>query len=559
MPANINIDPSISLGIKSQDSMTSLSNLLNAANAARQFQQAQQINPLQVQQQTQLTEQGKYATEKAAQENQERINTQTFLSDPNNWQTDGRIDINKINEKLPKIAPLTGDATISRLTALGDAQTKGIKANQNLTTEQRALIAGPLDILGRLGVEDKSKYIEELDRLKQKNPKNKDLHDLIDSQKVMIEQIPKGTSLASLAIRGSQELLSPAEKESLAPKAGTADTGAGIIQTTTTPSIGGVPPKIEAGVELLKKQLPPGSRIVMSGNVDQNNLPTAFVYSADGTSVQELSLPIVAAPVQQQNAPQPVQQQNVQQVNPNEPVVNQPNQMVEPANRPPVRLRPGETQETLKAAQQIRSTASNAATTYQNQQFNNNEIIKLADKTATGKGAEILANLTGGYAGLPFTSDNADNLNKLGHYMALQTAELAKSAGVNNTNAGQALAGEISSTTQWTPEAIKSTARVNRALSTATNLFNQGVENAFNKNKDPFSARDFQNKWSQVANVNAIRFADAKNNKDIEGMKEVLKSVNALDKKGNLDVNSQGYKNLIGQIKFMQNLVNKGE
>jgi hypothetical protein len=91
------------------------------------------------------------------------------------------------------------------------------------------------------------------------------------------------------------------------------------------------------------------------------------------------------------------------------------------------------------------------------------------------------------------------------------------------------------------------------------NLFNQGVENAFNKNKDPFSARDFQNKWSQVANVNAIRFADAKNNKDIEGMKEVLKSVNALDKKGNLDVNSQGYKNLIGQIKFMQNLVNKGE
>jgi hypothetical protein len=563
MPANINIDPNIALGIKQQDSMTSLSNMLNAANAARQFQQAQQLNPLQLQQQKQLTEQGAYATDRARQENKERINTQIFLSDPKNWQTDGRIDINLINETLPKIAPLTGDATISRLTALGDAQTKGIKAKLNLDTEQRAIIAGPLDILGRLGIEDKEKYINELDFLKKKNPKNKDLHDLIDSQKVILENVPKGTSLASMAIRGSQELLSPTEKETVfRPTAGTADTGAGIVQTVTTPSIGNVPPKITVGMELLKKQLPPGSRIEMSGNVDQNNLPTAYVYSADGTSVQELSLPIVAPqPVQQQNAPQPVQQQNVQPVNPNAPAVNQaaPNQMVEPVNRPPVRLRPGETQETLKSAQQIRSNASNAASTYQNQQFNNNEIIKLADKTATGKGAEILANLTGGYAGLPFTSDNADNLNKLGHYMALQTAELAKSAGVNNTNAGQALAGEISSTTQWTPEAIKSTARVNRALSTATNLFNQGVENAFNKTKDPFSARDFQNKWSKVANVNAIRFADAKNNKDIEGMREVLSSVNALDKKGNIDVNSQGYKNLIGQIKFMQNLVNKGE
>jgi len=566
MPANINIDPNISLQLKQQDSMTGLSNLLNMANVAQQYKQTQQLNPLELKRYEQIVEQGGYTTQKAAQENQERIATQEFLSNPKNWQTDGRIDINLINSALPKIAPLTADATITRLTTLGDAQTKGIKAKLNLDTEQRAIIAGPLDILGRLGVEKKEKYIEELDRLKKKNPNNKDLHDLIESQKTIINNVPEGTSLSSLAIRGSQELLSPESKESFTPKAGTADTGAGIVQTITQPSIGGLPPKIEAGVELLRKQLGPGQRIVMSGNVDQNNLPTAFVYSADGTSVQEVSLPVVAAPANQQpNAPQPVQQQNapqpVQQVTSNAPVVNQaqPNQMVEPANRPPVRLRPGETQETLKSAQQIRTNASNAALTYQNQQFNNNEIIKLADKTATGKGAEMLANLTGGYAGLPFTSDNADNLNKLGHYMALQTAELAKSSGVNNTNAGQALAGEISSTTQWTPEAIKSTARVNRALSTATNLFNQGIENAFNKTKDPFSARDFQNKWSQVANVNAIRFADAKNNKDIEGMKEVLKSVNALDKKGSIDVNSQGYKNLLAQIKFMQNLVNKGE
>jgi len=66
MPANINIDPSISLGVKSQDSMTSLGNLLNMANAAQQFQQAREMNPLQVQREKELVEQAKTQTKKTA-------------------------------------------------------------------------------------------------------------------------------------------------------------------------------------------------------------------------------------------------------------------------------------------------------------------------------------------------------------------------------------------------------------------------------------------------------------------------------------------------------------
>ncbi len=309
-------------------------------------------------------------------------------------------------------------------------------------------------------------------------------------------------------------------------------------------------------MELLKKQLGPGQRIEMSGSVDQNNLPTAYVYSADGTSVQEVSLPVVAAPAnQQQNAPQPVQQQNVQQVNPNAPAVNQPNQMVEPANRPPVRLPPGETAETKTAAQQIIANASEAAKTVQLQQFNNNQIIKLADKVATGAGAEVLANLSGGYAGLPFTSDNADNLNKLGHYMALQTAALTKSAGVANTNAGQELSGEMSGKLSWTPEAIKSTARVNRALSSGADMFNRGIQNSYAKTKSPFSARDFQNKWSQVADVDAIRLIDAAKNKesDPDGFNEFLTSVGAV-KNGKPDPSSPVIQKLRDKANFLINL-----
>lgn len=552
MPAEINIRPEIALGIKQTDAMNNLGSLLNTANALQQFKQTQQINPLELQRQKQIVEQGGYTTQKAAQENEERIATQQFLSNPENWQTDGRIDINKINSALPKIAPLTGDTTISRLTTLGEAQTKGIKAKQNLDTEQRAIIAGPMDLLGRLGVEDKEKYINELDLLKKKNPKNKDLHDLIDAQKTIIDHIPKGTSLASLAIRSSQELLSPESKETtFRPTAGTADTGASIVQTTTTPSIGGLPPKIQVGMELLKKQLPPGSRIVMSGNVDQDNLPTAYIYSADGTSVEERSLPIAGRILEQsQNAPQA----NVQQAAPNAPAVNQA-APVEPVNRQPVRLPPGETVETKAAAQQIIDNARKAASTYQNQQFNNNEIIKLADKTSTGAGAEALAKVMGGYAGLPYTSNNAENLNKLGHYMALQTAELAKSSGVNNTNAGQELAGQLAGTTDWTPESIKSTARINRALSSGTDLFNRGIQNTVKQTKSPFSAREFQNKWSQVADVNAIRLIDAAKNKenDPEGFNEFLVSVGAV-KNGKPDPSSPIVLKLRDKANFLINL-----
>jgi len=50
MPANINIDPNIALGVKQTDALTNLSNLLNMGNAAQQFQQAREMNPLQLQQ-----------------------------------------------------------------------------------------------------------------------------------------------------------------------------------------------------------------------------------------------------------------------------------------------------------------------------------------------------------------------------------------------------------------------------------------------------------------------------------------------------------------------------
>ena len=46
--------------------------------------------------------------QKSRQLNQDRQALQEFTSNPDNWQTDGKIDMDKINKAVPQIAPLAG-------------------------------------------------------------------------------------------------------------------------------------------------------------------------------------------------------------------------------------------------------------------------------------------------------------------------------------------------------------------------------------------------------------------------------------------------------------------
>jgi hypothetical protein len=341
--------------------------------------------------------------------------------------------------------------------------------------------------------------------------------------------LPENADLPSLAISAANSLMSvSAQQERFAPQTGTANTGAATFVTTTKPSMAGEAPTVSVSKEpLVTAQLPPGSREVPTGGYDMNNNPVVNVYGPDGRYLGQRAA----------SGTPPVTTESQR------PVVT--SQM--PAAEPVARLPAGETTETRQAADQIRLRASDAAAQVPMQTFNNNQIIKLADDVITGKGANFVGALSGGYAGLPFTSDNATNLNQLGHYMALQTASLAASSGLGGTDAARGIAGEISGTTDWTAPAIKQTARVNRALSTATELFNQGVQKSFEKNKDPFSAREFQNKWSQTVDINAVRLYDAMKNNDSEAIREVVNQVGGKD--------SAGYKRLVDNIKQIKKLL----
>ncbi len=545
--ADFSVKP-VATDIKPTPTM-SLSDVMNLARGTQAYQQAEQMNPLLLQQQKQTVGLGEVNLTLARQQEAERARIQEFLSNPENYQTDRRVDINKLNQNITKIAPLTGADWMQKFTTLNTAQTEATKAAQDLTQSERGIIASAIGVMGRLGVNDKRAYVSQLDEIKKLYPDNPGMERTINAYKTTLNALPENSNFAQLAIAGANSLLSPQTQQQLfAPQAATINTGAATFQTVTQPSIAGETPRMAVGqTPLVTAQLPPGSREEFIG-YDLNNNPIINIKDANGKVVGQRVASETPSPTQLpgETLPTPTGMGAM----PNVQAPGQPPRApsMPGAVNPVTRMRPGETPQTLEAANKIRMSAADAAAQVPMQTFNSNQIIKLADDVLTGKGAKVFASLTGGYAAIPWTSNNATNFNQLGHYMAMQTASLSQSSGLGGTDAARSIAGEISGKTDWTADAIKQTARVNRALSTATELFNRGVQNAFSSSRgDALSARDFQNTWSRSVDLNAIRLYDAIKNNDKQAIQEVVKQVGGPQ--------SAGYNNLKAKIAEMQRLI----
>jgi hypothetical protein len=289
--------PPIGLNIKPPQ-QTSLSDMLGIARGAQAYQQAEQINPLALQQQQQAARTGQIQLGVVEQGDIERRNLQTFFADPNNFQTDGRIDIDKINAAVPKIAPLTGPDYVQKITTLGTAQTEGLKAKQNLTQDQRALIGSTLGVAGRFGVDDPQIAIRELRMLADQNPNNADLKNLVEKSYVPIfSQMQKGPSVTDALIKASQAILTPSQQQTaLTP---TIATTAGGQTVTTTPGVGITPPTSTIGMAGgLQANVP-------TGGPSAGGLPTAGAEVAPGMRlpfpVRRADQPYIAEPTEQKD------------------------------------------------------------------------------------------------------------------------------------------------------------------------------------------------------------------------------------------------------------------
>lgn len=250
---------------------TSLGEMINMASGIQNYQQQQQMNPL-------ALEKAQVENQVLRQKNDERLKLQEFTSNPDNWQTNGRIDMDKINSVIPRIAPLTGSAVINELSGLHKSQTEANSAKQALTQTQREIISSRTGLLGRLGVQDPKIVLGELNRLKEENPDNPELNRLIDAYSGPLSKAQPGKHVAEDMIRLSQSLLSSAQQESLSPKAGTLDTGGEIQPTVTQPFIGGQQPSMRMSGTAIPKTLGPGVEVVATEQNNPYNLPIGTKY-----------------------------------------------------------------------------------------------------------------------------------------------------------------------------------------------------------------------------------------------------------------------------------------
>ena len=334
----------------------------------------------------------------------------------------------------------------------------------------------------------------------------------------------------------------------LKPSGYAINTGAGGYVANTNPFAGQVG-QVIPGTQYNSQLGPTTEAVAQPG--DNSGLPPGTKYYI-GAGNQPV--PIIPGTQQAPMAPQA----------PQAPGGVTPTQMNAPANaqqqgRVVSSLGPSTTTN-LEAGTVIVNQARNAASLVPTGQFNANQIIKLADKTNVGQGSQIISSLQGQNAFVPSGSwtGSADNYNQLGHYLAQQTALLAKNPAVggvlSNTVAGQQLAGQLAGTEQWTEGAIKNTSRVNRALLDATGMYAKGLKKSQDiSNGNPLKAIEYQDKWNNTLDIDAVRLIDAFKNRedDPEGFKQIVKDFGGTD--------SLKFKRAMKQKNDIQDLVSKGQ
>ena len=246
---------------------TSLGEMVNLAGGIQNFQQAQQLNPL-------ALEKAQIENQVLRQKNDERLRLQEFTSNPDNWQTNGRIDMDKLNSVIPRIAPLTGSDVISSFSGLHKSQTDATKAKNAMTQDMRQIVGGRLGILGRMGIDDPKTIIGELDRLKSENPDSREVHDLIEAYKFPLSRASRGPNVVKDLIAQEQSLLSPAQKETaLTPSISTTAQGQTIL---TQPSVAGSAPTATIGVAGGLQNTPGQPGVVGGQRPTVGNLPLPY-------------------------------------------------------------------------------------------------------------------------------------------------------------------------------------------------------------------------------------------------------------------------------------------
>lgn len=295
-----------------QPQQTSLGDMVNMASGIQNYQQTQQLNPL-------ALEKAQIENQVLKQKNDERLRVQEFIQNPENWQTNGIMDIKKIN-KVAEIAPLTGPGIIKEFTGLHTDQSNATKARQDLTEQQRTKVGNIKSALGFAGVNDPQQVIKAYEGFINRSPDDPEIHKLLNAEIKILQQAKAGPHInQDLLTEAGMGLSQETQRTTFAQKPGLASVGGGTAETVTTPAgIGGQAPSTKFTGAVEPNILGPnivelnGIKYVAMPAKVPGGQPTLTPLGAEGVTppnAAQGNAPQINAP--QVNAPQVAQRKSV--------------------------------------------------------------------------------------------------------------------------------------------------------------------------------------------------------------------------------------------------------
>lgn len=454
-------DQNIALGVQVPDTMKNISGMLNFANQAQQYQQ------------------GNVALQKEQIVLGERKAIQSLFQNPQAFTApDGTTDYQKLINEGMKVAPTTFPTMVPQIIQAHKSSVEAQSSLDKLTESQRNQVG---QFVMSLGSDTPDVARKKLDGLLQTNPQLKPAIDF--AWKYSLEPAAANPQMWGQAVlKVGQAAMAPtAQATAMTPTGPTVNTGQTTQQINTNPMAGPVGATVPGTAANIA--VSPGAL----ETIETDPLGNRFVVSRSPQGAILSSRPVPGSSMPGgggQSAPSPGF----------------------------TNLAPGQAQD-IPIVTKERADINTAASTVPTQRFNNQQIIKLAsDPTVfnlTGPTAGFWTKLSA-TPGMPtFTADNADNYQKLGHYLALQTQQNAKAMGAG-TDQSREISQAASGSLEMTPRALQSVAKVNDAFATGLEKFNQGMEAAIrNAGGNVLAARDFKNAWSSTFDPNVYRYANA--------------------------------------------------
>jgi hypothetical protein len=279
--ADLSVTP-VGAGIKPVPGM-SLAEMMQMARGAQEYQAQAEILPESITQAKQKTQsEASDLRLKMQKEKEYQTLIQQLERNPRLFQDEnGRFDINKVYEQMPKIAPLLGPELITKYQDLAKSQSDVDKSITNLTQENREIVGRSLVGLGLEGKTKKQDFTNAFTDLQTQFQGNKPMQAAIANIKNYVEKLPEDANIGPAAISYGMRMLPVDKLKEFFPQLKTISTDAATFAGVQTQPITGAAPTMQVGeAPIAVSMARPSDLVELTSQKDIRGIPLLSVKDA---------------------------------------------------------------------------------------------------------------------------------------------------------------------------------------------------------------------------------------------------------------------------------------